>query len=873
MSNDHESSDFWRELKRLFEQAQACPPDEQEDFLRRSCGENKRLYQEVTALLAAAGDENDPVVDIIGKAAAHVTKEDSLQEKTLGHYQIIKRLGKGGMGHVYLGERIDEQFDQRVAIKVLASRFPAPEVVQRFRSERQILANLEHPNIARLIDGGETSDGLPYLVMEYVEGQEIDDYCRDQNLTLRQRLALFRDVCSAIEYAHRNLVVHRDIKPSNILVTQNGTPKLLDFGIVRLLDTNNVDRPETLLAMTPEYASPEHVLGQQITTASDIYSLGVLLYELLTGKRPHDFTGKRPSEIERELFHSLPDKPSRSVGDNLRLNVSLSDELDSIVMVALRPSAEERYASVGEFSADIRRYLEGRPIQARPHSLIYLLSKFVARNRVAVAGGLFFAISLVAGVFYHINQITTERDRVALEAQKTAAVSEFLKDIFRVANPDRSQGRSMTARDILDQGAERLASDLDEQPEIRAELLSTVGTVYSYLGLYDEATDKLNQSIELSRTLGIPEDLANRLLVLAATSYDMGNIAASEAAIQEAGEIIDKEGFAGTFVDASHTYEKSQVLFHSGEYETALVQAKEALKLAEQLDSSQAEHIETAALHAIGQLLHFQGRLEESEDYLRRSLVRIETRESVTPSIALVYRHDLATVLHDKGDLEEAEDLYLQVYEQEPLLLGPDHPDLDVGMANLGRLYRDMQRFEESERFLREAIDHSARTRGVVHQFTAYNTNNLARLMADLGRHEESEILYQDVLNVYAQTLEEDHPYIASAQLGYSGLLMRTEEYAKAEAAARNAIDIFLKAVPEDHFLVIQGKTVLGHALLEQSRYDEARSTLTDLWQGFLTEKPSGDAAADRVLKLLVRVAESTGKDDDAARYRQLLQR
>ncbi|MEM7281955.1 MAG: serine/threonine-protein kinase [Pseudomonadota bacterium] len=867
-----QDKDFWQAAKRLFREAKSHAAGDRQAYLRQACGSNSELYDQVMSLLATESHASDSISDIVSQVAKLAVTDDLPTGETVGRYRVIKNLGEGGMGSVYLGERIDEDFEQRVAIKVLASRHPTPEIVKRFRSERQILANLEHPNIARLIDGGETQNGLPFLVMEYVSGTEIDDYCDADGLSIRQRLKLFRQVCRAVEYAHRNLVVHRDIKPSNILVTEDGVPKLLDFGIARLLDTSSSDRPETLYALTPDYASPEHVLGKRVTTSSDIYSLGVLLYELLTGKRPHDFTGKRPSEIEHELFHSLPDRPSRSKNKEQSVRRQLAGELDNIVMMALRADADERYASVGELSNDVQNYLEGKPIQAVEHRYFYLLSKFVSRNRIAVAGSAIFLMSLLIGGIYHVNQVTAERDRVRLEAQKTAAVSEFLKDIFRVANPDQSHGQAISATEILDRGAEKLKSDLYGQPDIRAELLATVGTVYGYLGSYDSAVEKLTEAIELSRELNQQEDLANRLLELGSTQYLMGDTEDSRNNILEAGRIIQRVGLQGTTLHATQTYEMGQALFHLGKYDEALEKTKEALALGERLKSEGGDLVAMSSLHAIGQIFHFQGKLDDSESYLRRSLDAISKRASSMPTTVQTYKHDLAAVLHDKRDYQEAEKLYLEVYEEEPKLLGVDFPNLDVGMSNLGRLYKDMGQYEKSEKFLREAIAHSNRVRGEVHQFSAYNNNNLGRLLTEIKRYEEAEVVFEQVLDVYTQTLEPDNPYIASALLGYSALLFKTQRHDQAEPKIRRAIEIFASAVPDDHFLAVQARTALGESLLGQGKLQEAGPILKGVWDG-LSEKPADDPAVVRILERLVRWAEQSDSAAEARKYRSLLQR
>src|SRR5436190_5900035 len=401
----------WKQVEALFEQALELPEEERPGFFNRTCNGDEELRREVESLLDShvrAGSFIDKRSlffsdDLAQEAAGTVTTGE-----LIGPYRVVRELGRGGMGAVYLAERADEQYKKQVAIKVIKRGMDTDSVLRHFRNERQILASFDHPNIARLFDGGTTEDGLPYFVMEYIEGIPIDKYCDAQGLSLSERLKLFREVCAAVIYAHRHTVIHRDVKPSNILVTNDGMPKLLDFGIAKILQLGDGAEPLMTVAgmrpMTPEYASPEQVRGEPVTTASDVYSLGVVLYELLTGTSPYRFTSHAPREVERAITQQEPTRPStatalhRNQYSEISNQKLLRGDLDNILLMALRKERERRYQSVEQFSEDIRRHLESRPVLARKDTTAYRAAKFIRRNKAATIAATLVFLSLVAGL-------------------------------------------------------------------------------------------------------------------------------------------------------------------------------------------------------------------------------------------------------------------------------------------------------------------------------------------------------------------------------------------------------------------------------------------------------------------------------------------
>ncbi len=572
------NTDRWEEVERLFDQAVALPPLERAAFLDEACGNDDALRSEVEALLAA--DEGaDAFVDdmgeqVVGPALARALDErDPLLGSIVGPYKIEERVGVGGMGTVYRASRADGAFEQTVALKVVRVDL-RPDLRARFLAERQILARLDHPAIARLHDGGLTQDGRPWLAMDYVDGLPITQYADEHRLSINERLELFRRICRAVAYAHQNLVVHRDLKPSNILVTASGDVKLLDFGIARLMDEGA--EGVTVAGsgpMTPEYAAPEQVRGTGITVATDVYALGILLYELLTGRRPYRMSSRIRHEVERVILEEEPTRPSTAVerppsreerapetADTLSrargvdppaLRRRLSGDLDVIVLKALRKEPDQRYATANDFEQDVERHLTGRPVRARPPTLLYRADRYVRRHRLAVAAAVTIAVLAIAylvTVTYQSAVVAAERDRAEVEARKSDEVASFLLSLFIASQPEVAQGTMPTARDLLERGAER-ASALAGEPEVRAEVLSVIGRAYLQLGLHEQADSILTSARAELEALGAEgranPSYASVINNQAALAVARGEYAAADSLFGEALQVKQDLGLRG----------------------------------------------------------------------------------------------------------------------------------------------------------------------------------------------------------------------------------------------------------------------------------------------------------------------------------------
>ena len=570
----------WERVKALVGEALERPPVERARFVEMLAQEDENVRREVESLLASHESAGDFIETPATREAAGVLSDQAeppAAPSRIGAYRVIGTLGKGGMGSVYLAERTDDAYRKRVAIKVMKRGMDTDEIIRRFRSERQVLAGLDHPHIVRLLDGGTTADGLPYFVMDYVVGETIDEYCRSRRLSLADRLRLFLKVLSAVQSAHRNLVVHRDLKPSNILVTSDGEPKLLDFGIAKVLDPHVFDQTvwETVAymrPMTPDYASPEQVTGRVITTSSDVYSLGVLLYELLTGSRPYRLGDRRLDEIERAICESQPVRPSTVVSRDTiaveaagleprRLRRQLQGDLDTILMTAMQKEPQRRYPTVDAFAEDIRRYLTSLPVLARPDSLTYRAGKFARRHRAGLAATVLVLISLAVGF------IATVWQARAAQIQRAKAERRF-NDVRKLANaylfefhdaianlPGSTPARALVVKRALEY-LDSLAAESEDDPTLRAELATAyakIGDVqwnryYANLGNTAGALESQRKALAIRQTLfaansgsdALKLDLASSHALLGDVLVATGDLRAALAAYQQSLQIREE---------------------------------------------------------------------------------------------------------------------------------------------------------------------------------------------------------------------------------------------------------------------------------------------------------------------------------------------
>ncbi|NNF57248.1 MAG: serine/threonine protein kinase, partial [Rhodothermaceae bacterium] len=855
-------------------------------------------------------------------------------------YRVLRLLGRGGMGAVYLAERADGQFEQTVALKLIREGFDSPALRARFLHERQTLARLQHPGIARLLDGGLDDAGRPFFAMEVVEGERLDRYCDTHRLGLKHRLLLFSEVCEAVHYAHQNLVVHRDLKPSNILVTTNGDAaphvKLLDFGVAKLLerDSGEAHTQTGLRAMTPEYAAPEQVRGAPVTTAADVYSLGVVLYELLTGHRPYDVRALSPGELERVVCETEPPRPSTVVtraeaagaGQQAApitpetvsaaratepdtLARRLAGDLDTIVLKALAKEPKRRYASAEAFLEDIRRYLNGLPVRARPDTLGYRTRKFVQRHRTGVAAAALVLVSLLAGlggVAWQAREAARERDRARTEADKAERALDFLVDLFEQADPGATAGATVTAREVLDRAAERLAA-LDDQPEAKATLLDAIGRVYHNLGLFDQAEVPLSEALALRRTLFTEPhpDLAASLHRLAFFHYGRSAYTPADSLYREA--IVTYRAVPQpahlALADALHDY--SVMLRGQGRTDEAEPLIREALNL-RRTHLAPAHPDIGASLYVLAALHHDRGDFDTAEPLFREAVALYPTdRETLHPEAADA-RAALGQFLLFRGELDEIEPLFREALAIRRRLYGDEHPDVARSLQDVGMLLYERGQSGAAEPYLREAIEMGTRTLGANHFEVLGARQALAHVWFEQEHFTEALASLREVAAAYTQLFGEDHGTVLSTRLSVGRAALRagdpeaaadafeaviavtrrtfgdTHPYVgrgfgglgatarvrgdldRATTYYRQALTLFEQTLRPDHEFIAEAQRDLGGVLLDQGEAAQAESLLRAAYDRFSADSASAIRRAN-TQSALGEALVALGRPDEAA--------
>jgi len=837
----------------IIEHACALGPWERDDYVRRACGPNETLLSRVLLALRtrepySAWDEWDAEESSVNDLV------QPLEGQRLGHYRILHKIGEGGMGDVYLAERADQEYQQRVAIKLVRSGVFSAQVQGRLRMERQILAQLQHSNIARLLDGGRATDGTPYLVMEYIEGEPIDVYCDRRRLSVVERIGLIRTVCAAVHYAHQNLIVHRDLKPGNILITPAGVPKLLDFGIAKLLDARQSLNTLAVThleyrVMTPAHASPEQVRGDVITTASDIYVLGVLLYELLCGYRPFQLAGAGFAELERIICerealppsvrvenaeedtpHLMSEIAARRGATPARLRKQLRGDLDDVIGMAMRKDVERRYGSAEQLAADLQRHLEGKPVLARPDTWIYRSGKFVRRHAMAVAASA-GAILLLAGfatiTFVQSQRIAYQRDQATIERTRAEQISSFLVELFELSDPSKSRGNQATAREMLDIGARRIIMGLSDQRETRAALLGTIGKVYRNLGLYSDSVALLQEALESQVRIHGPRDpaVAAAQAALGDALCDRGDLQACEDHLGAALR-LQRELLGADAIEVAPTLMS----------QARLAQMRGALQIAESYyDASLAiyrlhgrERTSEAAsvINELAGLYSYRGDYERAATLYRTALdIDRQALGSDHPHVGM-HLQNLALTSHLQGKLAEAGPLYTQSMEILSKVLGEEHPQTLDAAANYGRFLHRKGDFVRAREVLERVLQLDRKARGEHHAFVGHDLVNLGLLHLEIGRHEQAERDFLDALQVYGTSLPDDHPFIASALTGLGRCQLEQKKLREAEDNLLRASNIAARSLEPDSPQLAATHSTLGRVLLAQQRSSDAAPLL-----------------------------------------------
>lgn len=899
----------WERIQQIFDEASQLPPDRRQDWVAEACQGDRSLYLQVESLLLALDEEGGFLEEQIASYAARVAVGPPEQ---IGSYRILSEIGRGGMGAVYLAERADGQYQRRVAIKLVQGG-PAsgPELLRRFGMERQILAGLQHPNIAQLLDAGVTNEGTPYLVMEYVEGLRIDKYCDVNALSLRARVELFQQVCSAVQHAHRNLVVHRDIKPSNILVTADGVPKLLDFGIAKLLrDTEMPDRDDRVpeLAtmavtspaarlMTREYASPEQIRGQPVTTATDVYALGILLYGLLAGRYPFEEVRSDFIALERAICETEPRRPSASVSEaDQELVPQLQGDLDSIVLKAIRKAPGDRYVSVDQLSEDLSHYLNGFPVIARRGSSRYRALKFVHRHRWGISAAAVFVVMLLAfaaGMSILAVRLAGARTRSnqeaskARQAQQTAeAVNHFLQeDLLAQAStseqakaPNGRADPNLTVRTALDRAAGGIEGKFAQEPLVEASIRNTIGQAYLNLGLYAEAQRQWERALALRLRISGERDPATleAMRSLADLELNAGRWAEAEPLLRRLLG-VDRDILGPRNPETrSVMYSLGVAYTRLGKYSQAEAILAEALELSRSISGEMNE--ETVGLmRDLADAYSNQGKYAEAEPLFEKTLELQLRMFGPEYNDILITKLYLSRLYDREGKFAHAEQVGADALSSSRRVLGDAHPTTSFLMVVLANAYLDRGKYAPARALFEKALNLDRRLFGSDNPNTLTTLGDVARIYQAQGSFAEAERLYTRTLVVRRRVSGDEHPYTLRLMANLGTLYDRKGKYAQAEALLAATSNAQRRVLGDSHPETLKTVTALGRAQLEQGKYSEAETTLRaaldlyrhaspDTWQRYNCESLLGRSLAARKRFSEAEPLETSG-------YRGMLQR
>src|SRR5579863_265484 len=888
----------WQQIQSLFDQLIDSDTRERAVHLARACGSDMELLSSVESLLESDRRPEDPLLHVIGEAAESLLDDhrDRLIGTRIGPYRVVSILGHGGMSTVYRGERDDAHYQQTVAIKVLQQATLHPRLRNRLHSERHILATLDHPSIARLIDSGDLEDGTPYLVMEHVDGESIDEYCDSRTLFIRERLELFIQVCAAVQYAHRNLVVHRDIKPSNIFVTGEGAPKLLDFGIAKLLAPDSLSHtlPVTRLQeriLTPENAAPEQVLGRPITTATDIYALGVLLYQLVTGRSPYRLLSYSQLQLERAICMDDPVRPSQMVISKLggekdadrsrtsdrrglspqRLRARLSGDLDAIIAMAMRKEPDRRYPSVEAFADDLNRHLLGQPVRARQGDWRYNTSKFMRRHFWAVAGVLavFLGLALFAGVtLWQNHRIELAREATAQERDRAQQVSAFLVDVFSQADPFNAQGKEPTAKDVLDRGAAKIMGNPALQPEVRAELLESIGLAYRHQGASDRAIPLFEQAVAIRR---VERPLDNARIAVAEANLaraltDAGNLTSAEMYLEQAvtlsqsGRDPQNVGTADILVQFGHF-----ALDAKSDPARAIQLFSKALNIYRATLGEQSLQM-AQVLNGLASAAVWAGDYPEAEHYQREALAifqAVATRNHPDNAAALA---TLGYILTQRGKYLEAEQVLNEALQIESSVFGVDNQQSAVIQADLGILFDREGDAPRAVAATQAALRITRNHLGPDHYLSGYYLDALANLHLKANELSTAESDARQALAVYARSLPARHLYVATTHQLLGEVLFRRGSPAEAETEFRIALDMTKALAGPDSWRTARNEASLGWLLIARDRAAEGEPMLVAARSKLLALVGAEHPATQLATTRLAAYYRAHHRDEEAAR-------
>jgi non-specific serine/threonine protein kinase/serine/threonine-protein kinase len=847
----------WEKIKAVVGHALELEPGERTAYLDLACAEEPGMRAEVESLLAAHGEADGLSVGAGFKAGAEAFPPGVQAEQTIGPYVLVRELGAGGMGQVWLAQQT-QPVRRRVALKVIRAGIHDTAIVQRFFYERQSLAQMEHPAIARVFDAGTTAAGQPYLVMEFVDGLPITEYCDTNQLGLRERLGLFLKVCEGVQHAHQKAIIHRDLKPSNILVVEvdgKPQPRIIDFGLAKT--TVPAVPGETLYTQvgaflgTPGYMSPEQAdpAVRDIDTRTDVYSLGVILYELLTGTPPFEtqnWKQMRLDEVLRQLRESDPPRPSTRVSENrtastaaaearamppFQLVSALRGDLDWITMKALEKDRDRRYGSPSELAADVERHLEHRPVMARPAGHWYELQKYVRRHRTlvgATAAAFLLLAAFATRESLQARRIARERDRANQEAATAKETADFLVRLFEVTDPSEARGKSVTAYEILNQASKRIDTEL-QQPSVRARLELTMARAYKGLGLYQPSVDLAAHSWSTRRSL-LGENDAATLESRSELGDSLRALGKKDDAETQLRATLDAQRAAlGADAQAAYTTmaRLGVVVYLKGDLKQAealLRESSDGLRRYGALATAEL----VGALQYLGSALRDEDKREDALKVEQESLNLARKTYGPDHPTTLSSLDAIGLLYWDLGRLDDAESYLRQSLDASRRVLGPEHPDTLTTQANLGLVFLDRRKYADAEAAFRATADGDRKALGPDHEYTLSAVNNLCAALRLQAKYDEAERYCREALDGRRRTLGEDNPRTLNSLNAVGSLQRSAGHLAEAETTLRDAYERRRKALGPDHADTIISMGNLGEVLLDRGKVGEAAPLLQD---------------------------------------------
>jgi serine/threonine-protein kinase len=814
----------WERIQVLFQQAVELPEPQRSSFLETATAADQQLLIDIKSLLNSDKRPTSLLDQTIAQVAAPMFNPSShLISQEFGPYQVRELLGEGGMATVYLAERVD--LGSLAAIKVLRDAWMSPARRQRFDAEERTLAQLTHPSIARLYDADTLADGTPWFAMEYVKGVPLTDYCRQHQSSLADRLRLLKSVCQAVRYAHSRAIIHRDLKPSNILVQSDGTIKLLDFGIAKQIDQNDQPLNPTLTGlrmMTPAYAAPEQIRGEQLGTYTDLYALGVILYELLTGRLPFDLSNRSPTEAEQMILHQEPAKPS--VVAKIAFPKALWADLDVLCLTALHKDPERRYASVDALTRDIDHYLASEPLEARGDTFRYRLGKFIQRNKRRVIAAALTLACLSALVIFYTIRLRTARNVALAEAARTQRVLRFTLNLFNGGDLQVGPATNLRVTTLIDRGAQE-AANLNSDPAVQAEMYETLGEVYQKLGILDRADTLLTKALRQRRSLlGAIDrsEVAASLISLGLLRSDQAKFDDAERLIRQALQIDRASLPPGDPAIATALQALGKVLEDRGSYKEAIQVFKEAVRLRSKPSADKADL--AASQIELANTYFYNNQYDEAESLYQTLLPTYRQLFGEHHPMVAEDLINLGAVQQQRGRYKDAETFHRQALEIMQAFYGPHHFKTAASLTLVARALEYQNRYDEAVGMLKRALAIQERVFGQVHPNVASALNELGNIAVKRGNYDEAENDFERLVEIYRACYQGKHYRIGIALANLGGVYLARKDNVHAEQLFLQALAMYAQTLPPGNLDEGITRIKLGRALLRQNRFPDAHA-------------------------------------------------